>query len=993
MQSDYQKKINNSLKELSDTKSISSALLVCNTLLEYMGIPTKSVEDIELSKFKLPNSERYDNWFDAHPHFRGDRACFEITTKEEPMIEAKFFALKKKSRLFIAGSVGFTPNFEDRDYTRRDPSMKVGIDFFLTPEKDSVIVVLSNKSSLRLVELSGRLTNTQNEIFNKWDNIIQTEDKNVLHLTMWESFKLSSLNKKFYEGITNSFLSLTQYLQKNNVEEQLANQFANRLHGRLLFLWFLRKKKIINESKEYFVLNDQNDTKYYANTLSELFFNVLNNEDHKEFDSITPYLNGGLFDQNSDGEYWNNHKPTFPTGFFKTLYEHFDSFNFTTDESTPESEQIAIDPEMLGRIFESFLATLTTETGAQAKKANGAFYTPREIVSYMSRESLRQYLYTKLKLDMFLKESIDKILDMSDSEWALSGSQSKNHSVTKENREKIMDALRAIKVLDPAVGSGAFPMGILHKILSLFERLEPNFESYETKLSILKNNLYGVDIDPTAIEICRLRAWLSIIVDVKDIKKIKPLPNLDFKFVCAHSLIGLDVSKQESLLPSPDLKATLIQLRDEYYATSNKAKKEKLQKEYIKLTHKNSLFDTEEIRQLKSYQPFETGKSASFYDPELMHGVESFDVVIGNPPYVNIVRIPKKEREIYKRKYTITKNKVDLYAFFIERSENLLKTQGVISFIIPQTWKATDSFSKLREFIFKKFTVKEIVNLEMGVFTAIVRPLVMVLKKEFTENHKIIIRNPSFEVISEININEILNSGDYSIDTESNFEYKNLFRKIESQSTSLGEVLQFTRGIKTSNDKRFISKENKTADHKKVFRGRNIKSYTMKWAGEYIWYRPDLMREKVGCLPHTKALFEVPVKLITQRVNSSMQLLVAIDFESNYFLDTTNVSKYATLNKNYSIVFLLGLLNSKLINFWYSENYRMPTIGLYELHSVPIKQTKYAQEKIVTLVQKIIDLKNIDIETDISEYRGKIDNFVYELYGLSEEEVKVIENS
>ena len=179
-----------------------------------MGIPTKSVEDIELSKFKLPNSERYDNWFDAHPHFRGDRACFEITTKEEPMIEAKFFALKKKSRLFIAGSVGFTPNFEDRDYTRRDPSMKVGIDFFLTPEKDSVIVVLSNKSSLRLVELSGRLTNTQNEIFNKWDNIIQTEDKNVLHLTMWESFKLSSLNKKFYEGITNSFLSLTQYLQK-----------------------------------------------------------------------------------------------------------------------------------------------------------------------------------------------------------------------------------------------------------------------------------------------------------------------------------------------------------------------------------------------------------------------------------------------------------------------------------------------------------------------------------------------------------------------------------------------------------------------------------------------------------------------------------------------------------------------------------------------------------------------------------------------------------
>ena len=553
--------------------------------------------------------------------------------------------------------------------------MKVGIDFFLTPEKDAVVVVLSNKGSLRLVELSRRLTNTQNEIFNKWDNVAQTNDKNVFHLTMWESFKLSSLNKKFYEGITNSFLSLTQHLQKNDVEEQLANQFANRLHGRLLFLWFLRKKNIINESKEYFVLDDQNDTKYYANTLSELFFNVLNNEDHKDFDPITPYLNGGLFDQNSDGEYWNTHKPIFPTGFFKTLYEHFDSFNFTTDESTPEYEQIAIDPEMLGRIFESFLATLTTETGAQAKKANGAFYTPREIVSYMSRESLRQYLYTALKLDMFLKESIDKILDMSDSEWALSGSQSKNHSVTKENRKKIMDALRAIKVLDPAVGSGAFPMGILHKILSLFERLEPNFDSYETKLSILKNNLYGVDIDPTAIEICRLRAWLSIIVDVKDVKKIKPLPNLDFKFVCANSLIGLDISKQESLLPSPDLKATLIQIRDEYYATSNKAKKEKLQKEYIKLTHKNSLFDTEETRQLKSYKPFEIGKSASFYDPELMHGVGAFDVVIGNPPYVK--EYTNKNAFNSLRKSPYYQGKMDLWYMFACNSLDLLKDNGI----------------------------------------------------------------------------------------------------------------------------------------------------------------------------------------------------------------------------------------------------------------------------------------------------------------------------
>jgi hypothetical protein len=315
MQSNYQNSINAALKELATTRSISSGLLVCNTLLEYMGIETKTIEDIELSKLKLPNAERYDRWFEAHPHFRGDRACFDLTPKVD-LLEAKFYALQKRSKLFIAGSVTFTQNFEDREYTRTDPSMKVGIDFFLTPEKDAVIVVLSNKGSLRLVELSGKLTNTQHEIFAFWHNVANVSDKNALHTTIWESFKLSSLNKKFYEGIAESFTTLTQHLQKEGVEEQLANQFANRLHGRLLFLWFLRKKHIINEAKEYFSLGDWNDTEYYANTLSTLFFGILNNEDHKDVDSITPYLNGGLFDQGADGEYWKTRKPIFPTGVF-----------------------------------------------------------------------------------------------------------------------------------------------------------------------------------------------------------------------------------------------------------------------------------------------------------------------------------------------------------------------------------------------------------------------------------------------------------------------------------------------------------------------------------------------------------------------------------------------------------------------------------------------------------------------------------------------------
>lgn len=707
MPSNYHITLNTALEELAKTKNITSAISVCNTLLVYMGIETRSIEDIELSKLKLPNAERYDRWFDAHPHFRGDRACFELTNRDAPILEAKLYAIKKRSKLFIAGAVNFTPNFEDRDYTRNDPSMKVGIDFFLPPEKDAVIVVLSNKGILRLVELSGRLTNTQRDIFALWQDVARIDDKNRLHTTLWESFKLSSLNKKFYEGISNSFLTLTQYLQKNGTEVQLANQFANRLHGRILFLWFLRKKGIINEAKEYFTLEDQTDAEYYTNTLSTLFFNILNNEDHKEIDPVTPYLNGGLFDQKSDGMYWNTNTPIFPIGFFRTLYDHFDAFNFTTDESTPEYEQIAIDPEMLGRIFESFLATLTTETGEQAKKANGAFYTPREIVSYMSSESLRQYLYTALDASTTLRSSIDNLLDRPNSDWALSGTNSIRDTVSSDDRKRILDSLKDIRVLDPAVGSGAFPMGVLHKILSLCERLDPSFDSYTTKLAILQNNIYGVDIDPTAIEICRLRAWLSIIVDVRDLKKIKPLPNLEFKFVCANSLIGLDGSKQTSLDHDLWLKNELIRIRDEYYATSSKKLKEKRQKEYLDLTHpkQNGIFDTAETRQLKSYQPFTNGVSSSFYDPELMHGVADFDVVIGNPPYVQLQKLARTQiqKDLENAGYKTFAKTGDLYCLFYERGLELSKKEtGVLSYITSNKWMRAGYGEKLRQYISTK---------------------------------------------------------------------------------------------------------------------------------------------------------------------------------------------------------------------------------------------------------------------------------------------------
>lgn len=1059
MQSNYQNNLNDALNELHDTKSISSALLVCNTLLEYMGVETKDVEDIELSKLKLPNAERYDRWFESHSHFRGDRACFDLTQKESATLEAKFYALKKRSKLFIAGAVNFTPNFEDREYTRNDPNMKVGIDFFFPPEKDSVLVVLSNKGSLRLVELSKRLTNTQHEIFDLWQDIAKTQDKNIFHATIWESFKLSSLNKKFYEGIANSFTFLTQHMRTSGVEEQLANQFANRLHGRLLFLWFLRKKHIINESKDYFTLNTQDDTEYYDEKLAYLFFNVLNTaisereRDQKGretlfgrekeaptlfvIDSETPYLNGGLFDPKSDGDYWNTHKPSFPKGFFKTLYDHFDSFNFTTDESTPEYEQIAIDPEMLGRIFESFLATLKTETGAQAKKANGAFYTPREIVSYMSRESLRQYLYTALEASELLKSSIDELLDRSDSEWAISGTNSKRDTVVKEDRERIMDALRAIRVLDPAVGSGAFPMGILHKILSLFERLDPSFDPYEIKLAILRDNIYGVDIDPTAIEISRLRAWLSIIVDVKDVKKVKPLPNLDFKFVCANSLIGLEKS-QASFSTDENLKPELIRIRSEYYATSNKRIKEKLQKEYIKLTHKDSLFDTVETRQLKSYRPFQNGHCASFYDAELMHGVEKFDVVIGNPPYVQIQKFARTQMQTNLENvgYKTFAKTGDIYSLFYERGlEMTRRSTGLLCFITSNKWMRAGYGEKLRGYFAHKNPLQ---LLDFGGFKVFESATVdtNILLIENKENQQVLLachfkndyhRGEDLrEYCASRSVNmQNLSAGTWFIGSKEEMELKEKIEKIGKPLKDWDVKINY--GIKTGLNEAFIINQ-KTRDElvekdlrsaeiiKPILRGRDIKRYGYEWAGLYIvatGFDIDIPKEYPAVFDYLKQ-FETKAKKRDDKGKNWWNLrscayyeefekekIVWIELVDNgrfSYVESGVYTEATTFLMTFERPkYLVGLMNSELINWYFDKICGESGVGTnrwkkFYVETIPLPDTDNKNmESVENLVDAILMSKKESPKADTKSLEKEIDQLVYQLYGLNEEEIKIVE--
>ncbi len=414
-------------------------------------------------------------------------------------------------------------------------------------------------------------------------------------------------------------------------------------------------------------------------------------------------------------------------------------------------------------------------------------------------------------------------------------------------------------------------------------------------------------------------------------------------------------------------------------------------KEKVKLLDK-VIKAAKAIEEIEKGKVYEDAFEWRFEFPEVLDEEGSFvgfDVVIGNPPYVNFVNIPKDQREYYKEYYKVAKNKTDLYAFFVERSTEILKENGELSFIMPHTWVSTTSFEPLRNLLFEKYAINSLVNLGHGVFEdAIVSTIIF----EATKNKLfkgIPVLNSEFQEITYIPQEIIFGDVEKVIRLDWNIEKQKVEDKIFRNSILLKNILKFTRGIKTSDDKRFLSFEKKNEEYKKVIRGKNIKAYEINDNKEYVWYRPDLMREKTGSLPHTKTLFEVPEKLIMQRVNSSGQLLAAYDNQQYYSLDTTNVSVY-NADSDCSLKYLLVVLNSKLINWWFNDKFKMPTISGYELKQIPLKNIDInEQQPFIILADQIITLKKQNQDT--SELEAQVDKMVYELYGLSEDEVALVE--
>src|SRR5699024_1892338 len=290
----------------------------------------------------------------------------------DSIIESNFYWFSENAtKQKISAATQFVPNWEDSNLTR-DSNYKIGIDFFLTHDQKKVLIVVTNNQNLRVLELTDELSNTQKQIFNNSlfnipeekfaDN--NRETKRILHDYIWNALQLKEVNNKFYKGIVQHFETLTNaMINLNDKSEDDAKQFSSRLIGRLLFVWFLRKMDIVNNRFSYFDTERRSSTEYYREELKILLFEILNApiENRKTLDTETPYLNGGLFEVKENDYFYQ--ELIFPEDYFKSLYNHFDEFNFTTDESSADYELIAVDPEMLGQVFESLLDSQLNEEG------------------------------------------------------------------------------------------------------------------------------------------------------------------------------------------------------------------------------------------------------------------------------------------------------------------------------------------------------------------------------------------------------------------------------------------------------------------------------------------------------------------------------------------------------------------------------------------------------------------------------------------------------
>ncbi|WP_448571020.1 Eco57I restriction-modification methylase domain-containing protein [Trichothermofontia sp.] len=940
------------------------------------------------------------------------------------------------------------------------------------------------------------------------------------------AFNIESVTREFFERYKGLFLRVRDELEgliqadaaiaadfgRKRIE---AANFAKKLLGQIVFLYFLQKKGWLGVEpgqawgsgpkdflRRLFERKNVVYDNFFNDVLEPLFYQALATDRGAEAlyalpgcgqPCKIPFLNGGLFEP-IGGYDWQGTAILVGNGTIQAILETFDEYNFTVREDEPLEQEVAVDPEMLGKVFENLLEV-------SDRKSKGAFYTPREIVHYMCQESLINYLDTRVnrravellpprleqrsllpvmpsgQLPLTLDEYEERVprgdlerlvrqgegAIANDAQVVQRGAETRTYQFqvpesVRVNAAAIDAALAEIKICDPAIGSGAFPVGMMQEIvkvrgvlttyLTLTPGPSPQGEgrtAYAFKRHAIQSSIYGVDIDPGAVDIAKLRLWLSLVVDEDDYTRIKPLPNLDYKIVCGNSLLGVDqrgeVKKYQGNVLNYQQLDQLDQLMLDFFNETNSERK------------------TQFNREIKSLIQGLTGSADTFdfriYFNEVFRKHHGFDVVIGNPPYVRQEQIKHLKDEL-KRQYDCFTGTADLYVFFYERGLRLLREQGVLTYISSNKYFRAGYGKKLREYLIKNTQIQQIIDFgDAPVFAAIAYPTIVITRKAEPKNHTFKVLNWEMgQAISQFET--VVQSESFAMPqaalTAEGWQFVDetalsLLKKLREAGTPLGEYVnnRFYYGIKTGFNEAFVvdraTRDRLIAEHsssaevlKPFLRGRDVKRWTVDYQELWLmfipWHFPlhldptiegasekaeqafrkqypaiynHLIGFKTELSNRNKAETGIRYEWYAlqrcaatywQEFERSKIIYPDIAARCEFTFDTNNLYPDCTLfiipeNSSY----LVGILNSTAVQFFIDQI--CPSVrgdfkrfkSIY-VTQIPIPPASPADKaRIETLVQQCLTAQG----QAVTAAEAEIDEIVARLYGLTDAERAIIE--
>ncbi len=699
-------------------------------------------------------------------------------------------------------------------------------------------------------------------------------------------------------------------------------------------------------------------------------------------------------------------------------------YNFTVEENTPYDQDVSLDPELLGKVFENLLASYNPETKTTARKQTGSFYTPREIVQYMVDESIVAHLNKTVGKE--LEQEYRKLLSYTDDEINLSEKQ----------KSSIIQALYDCKVLDPACGSGAFPVGALQQMVHILSELDPsnskwedivleravaesedenravsdedieerrkdiersfneslNYPDYARKLYLIENCIYGIDIQPIAIQISKLRFFISLVVDQKTTKNpvenfgIRPLPNLEAKFVVANTLVPL-MRGSATLFDRNDIseleKSLVLAKHKIFNAKTPKTKRKykdivkQLREEIADKMLQNGVVGNQGALQLTSWDMFDQNTSSPFFDAEWMFGISGgFDIVIGNPPYL----------VIQKSQYPAYEWNTDLYKLFFERGLKVfVKKEGVLCYISPKFYLLNKDDKSMREYFLNNVNITSL---------ALCNPFEAVTENVITT---IVIQKPTskfipcFEYSDEAKCFERIEDLDreYCFSNEQtemivglNPRVITLLDKMKGNNPMLKDVSVSKRGAEVG--KKFLRSQ---SSGMKSLIGMDMKKYQISWSETYLPYS----HKEYSRLSR----FFNQQLIYLRRVDSCLEATIS---DEVYAFNKNVYGIYITDSNRYSIKYILALLNSSAVDYYYKNRFStkktdaFPEIQTYLYEQLPLPVVnKELRQEIESLVDEVIEKKKKSDYTQVLE--AKIDEKVFEAFGLEKSDIELILNS